>query len=279
MTAPVLLFPYDTPVDALRDAATAGVRLATLPPETASPRDLAAGYFHWLAGALTAPPAQPLGVPQWGAPGLPTGHRRMLERAALAVGAVAVAPLPAVPDGSTRTPAEDQANPLSHWEALGVPGTDLPRPWRGALPPPGPLGWVNRGPGAGAFRPGAMLLIGERPGVARSGQLKHRLPFVSFDGGGCAGWLAEQLESVSVPESALYWINAYDALGVPTSPAFLYALEPTHIVALGRDAERWCNANAVGDFYVVPHPQYWKRFQSRRRYPLLDVLSETATTA
>lgn len=238
---------------------TPGVRY--VPPELALrslPRDVAVAHFHPMAEELTRPGAGVLAVlaPP---PGLPLAHRRLLQRTVLALGGVALHSL--CPAGL-------------RWETTGEPGRDLPAPWVGSpaeLATAGELGWPNRGPGAGAFRRGVCLLVGERPGVARSGQLKHRLPFVSFDGNGCAGWLAEQLENAGVSEADLYWINAYDALSFPTNSSFVDALQPTQIIALGKEASRWCKASHL-PHRCVPHPQYWKRFRSKERYPLLDVL-------
>jgi len=226
-------------------------------------RDVAASYFHPLAESLDRPGA-PLVLPRWPVE-LPLGHRRMLQRTVLALGGVHLDPSSA--GGSL----------AERWETTGRVGYDFPAYRAGALAElvgGAPLGWANRGPGAGAFRPGVALLVGERPGVAKSGQLKHRLPFVSFDGAGCAGWLAEQLASAEVEEADLYWVNAYDAVGVPTDAAFVRELAPSAIVALGSVAGRWCRDVHLR-YRAAPHPQYWKRFHYRERYPLLDVLRAT----
>lgn len=226
-------------------------------------------------------------VPEWPAR-LPLAFRRMLQRATLAGGGVWLEPrglgagagrgtekptLPVSGEGGQASPLASQS-PALCWRTAGEPGRAFPAHREGALADLAagpPLGWPNRGPGAGAYRRGAVLLVGERPHVARSGQLKHRLPFVSFDGAGCAPWLAEQLELAGVPETDLYWVNAYDALGVPTDPAFVRDLQPRKVVALGKQAAEWCR-DAGLSFVEVPHPQFWKRFKSGEPYPLLDVL-------
>lgn len=275
---PLALIPRSTPSSVVRELQhTPGIK--SISPEVLlnadehPARDVAASYFHHLAEELMRPTPGLTFMLRWPAT-LPLGHRRMLERTALGAGGV----------GLALSQPPSQANPLAgapvdlRWETAGEPGRDFPTHRAGTLAElleGAPLGWTNWGPGAGAFRPGVTLLVGERPGVAHSGQLKHRLPFVSFDGGGCAGWLAEQLEAASVKEADLYWINAYDALDVPTDAMFVRALKPKRIIALGREAMEWCHHNHrefSAPYQHVPHPQYWKRFRSRTRYPLLDVL-------
>lgn len=261
----VAVIPRHAPPEVYR---TAGVRVAYGLLDAGPARDIAASYFHPIAEELRAPGRGLLLVPGW-PPALPLAYRRMLERAVLATGGGWLEP---------ETPT--QANPLAcvspglRWRTAGEPGRTFLAPRQGLLADlaaHAPLGWANGGPGAGAYRPGSTLLVGERPGVARTGQLKHRLPFVSFDGAGCAPWLAEQLEVAGVPEVDLYWINAYDALSVPTDASFLADLRPARVVALGREAERWCKTYSV-PHHSVPHPMYWMRFHHRERYPLLDVL-------
>lgn len=260
--------------------AQAGFRLATstpgvkvVPPESllasGASRDVAASFFTPLADVLSvefqtplssARPAR-LALPRHWPEALPLAAQRMLQRTALSLGAVLVAPrqdptLDPDPRNAPQSPPRPPAGPFG-WAPQGGFET---------------LGWVNRGPGAGAYRPGAVaLLVGERPGTARSGALRHRLPFVTFAGVGCAPWLAEQLESAEIPENALYWINAYDAINTPTAAAFLADLRPRVIVALGRLAARWCGDAGVR-YEEAPHPQHWKRFRAREPYPLLSVL-------
>jgi hypothetical protein len=101
--------------------------------------------------------------------------------------------------------------------------------------------------------------------------LKHRLPFVTFGGGGCAPWLADGLERAGVPENTLYWINAYDVRGAATSAEFVKDLRPVQVVAMGKLAERWCVDHMVRHD-SVPHPQYWMRFHHHAPYPLFNVL-------
>lgn len=131
---------------------------------------------------------------------------------------------------------------------------------------------ANGGPGIGDFARGATLLVGEQPNARR---VSRSLPFVDLRSrGGCSVWLAEQLAAETIPERGLYWINAKEVDGSWTDPAFLGALVPDRVVALGKVARRWCAevAGVVG-YQEVPHPQHWKRRRRRERYPLLDVLA------
>lgn len=256
-------------------------------PYRNTPRDVAVRFFSPMADALVAPTPPVLALPRMWPASLPAPLKRMLQRTAYSLGGVlAKPPAPAAllappnplpspqntpPQG---TPIASQPPALSPDPIYPLDGAVWGGP-RGTLPGVPALlakGWPNCGPGAGAYRPGvATLLVGERPNVARTGELKHRLPLVTFAGNGCAIWLAQQLENAGVPESALYWINAYDAVGVPTDASFLDDLAPLRVIAMGKLAERWCSDH-VAKFETVPHPQYWKRFHSNQRYPLLDYL-------
>lgn len=134
----------------------------------------------------------------------------------------------------------------------------------------------NRGPGIGRWAPEEVtLLVGERVGPrARSSDTWDRLPFVDLTNQGCSAWLAERLEEASVPESALYWVNALTRKGDPTSPRFLERLRPKRVVALGEVATQWCRLSGLTLFDEVPHPMYWKRFRFNEPYPLLEVLKD-----
>jgi len=136
----------------------------------------------------------------------------------------------------------------------------------------------NLGPGIGRWAPSkSVLLVGERPGGFGG---RWHLPFVSLRADGCSAWLAEQLEEYDIPESALYWVNAYESVDVPLDPHFLTALQPKHVFALGEEARDWCVAHlrdhGVGREEWSPHfhPQYHKRFHSKKPYPLIKELKQ-----
>lgn len=118
--------------------------------------------------------------------------------------------------------------------------------------------------GVGQWGPGSTLLVGER--VSSAGW--PDMPFVSFHEGGCSAWLARQLESWRVPESSLYWVNAYQL-----SPDFMGRDDaPKKVVALGKVAAAWCRKAGLA-FDEVPHPQFWKRFHSHEEYELKEALA------
>lgn len=126
--------------------------------------------------------------------------------------------------------------------------------------------------GVGAFIEGNILLIGERPSFPKGARQSRDMgqPFCSLNG--CSGWLNNLLEEEKIPEEKLFWINALYSNGdrVALWP-YVEVFRPSYVITLGKVAERQCTEQDV-THENVPHPQYWKRFQSRKRYPLLDLL-------
>lgn len=123
--------------------------------------------------------------------------------------------------------------------------------------------------GVGNFNPGVTLLIGEQS--SRPTEAPEQLPFCSDRG--CSGWLNKQLEQSQVDESRLFWVNALNNDGSPIQlKQLLEGLKPSKVIALGNVAEKLCRDEEV-DYIKAYHPQYWKRFKSKHRYPLLDLLS------
>ncbi len=133
-----------------------------------------------------------------------------------------------------------------------------------ALPP-------NLGPGAGSWKRGVYLLVGEQPGQTQLGELASSdVPFSGF--AGCSPWLADQLDRFGVPESRLYWVNALNRNGQRTDHAFVEDLKPRGIIALGAIAEEWCRDSMP--YATIPHPQYWKRFHAREEYDLARAFAD-----
>lgn len=128
----------------------------------------------------------------------------------------------------------------------------------------------NFGPGVGAWKPGQVtLLVGEAVNRNTAAAL---LPFVSWDPGGCIGWLSRQLEDWGVGEDELYWINAVDAKGHDVDPRpWLDQLNPKRIVAMGETATTWCLEHKLRHDSIA-HPQHWKRFKHNQPYPLKRIL-------
>lgn len=142
--------------------------------------------------------------------------------------------------------------------------------------------WVMRhvkdkplGPGSGALVPGTILLVGDQ---VNSKVSPWSYPFVADSG--CSVWLTEQLEQAGIREASLYWVNATAVDGTAAVPGdWLDYLSPTLTVAMGLEAYRWARNFGSGPITKVHHPQYWKRFKGKQRYPLLDVLTEPLASA
>lgn len=128
----------------------------------------------------------------------------------------------------------------------------------------------NQGPGAGAWKPGkVVVLVGEKANVSplRSKEAVV-LPFISFANVGCSSWLTEQLIKDGISEDQLYWINAVDQHGVPCDSSFLTALKPKRVIAMGRVAQGWCMLNKVSSVNV-PHPMHTKRFAMKEGFDVI----------
>jgi thymidylate kinase len=122
------------------------------------------------------------------------------------------------------------------------------------------------GPGLGHWNPGRSVLIvlgdGDDARASERGQAPPRqLPGCDFRASESS--LLDALEAEGVHESALYWACATPDL----SPHFIDDLQPAGVVAVGRKAERWCNAHAVPND-AVPHPAWWTRNRRGERHPV-----------
>lgn len=227
-------------------------------------------------------------------------YRRMLERTALTLDAIVINCTPSTPDPCLEAyrarkhleylENEDQLRSVWEWfDQLTTATAGLTTLRYDRTKPHAidnvieDLEWMfdhgprNVGPGGGAWAVNdSILIVGDRPNTDRTGTLKHRIPFVGFHGGGAGAWLADQLEAAAIPESALYWINAYDAEGTPTPSDFIAALRPRAIVPLGDNARAWCDAANVwyDPAEKITHPQHHKRFHFGERYPLITHLKE-----
>jgi hypothetical protein len=132
------------------------------------------------------------------------------------------------------------------------------------------LGKLSRAPfGVGAFFRGNVLLIGEQ-----AARLNENTPEQQAfcDHRGCSGWINALLEKEGFPESKLFWLNALFNNGDRVHlSSFVKLMEPVKVIALGKVATQSCIDQQV-EHISTYHPQYWKRFKSRQRYPLLDIL-------
>lgn len=108
-----------------------------------------------------------------------------------------------------------------------------------------------------------IVLVGESFAERKDQDAFYQWPFASFSGEGCSQWLTDQLGEVA--ESDLLWLNADQDLSV------LYDLQPEKVIALGNQAYDQLYRLKI-TAATVPHPQSWKRFNTRQRYPLLDLI-------
>jgi hypothetical protein len=122
--------------------------------------------------------------------------------------------------------------------------------------------------GAGNFKPGVVLLVGER--TAHPMENRYHAPFCAVTAS--SGWLNTQLAHSTISEDKLFWINALDNDGTPIDLAQLVLeLAPKYIIALGNVARERLSFYKLKHDHV-PHPQYWKRFKSKQTYPLINIL-------
>lgn len=130
----------------------------------------------------------------------------------------------------------------------------------------------DEGPGAGAWRFGNILVVGDRHGPSQQPyHISINAPFVSMSGVGCSEWLAKHLNQAKICEKHLYWANCRDQDGEFIDAEFEARLEPTHVVALGRHAQQWCKDNHIS-CVEIEHPQAHMRFMSSKPYILGDIL-------
>jgi hypothetical protein len=105
-----------------------------------------------------------------------------------------------------------------------------------------------------------VVVVDETVGNHKSVDPWLRYPFVSFADAGCSRWLARELETAGIPESALRWVNANDP-GIES----VFGRTPVRVVlALGQVAAQRVVGVYGGVPWVVDHPQYLKRFQRKR---------------
>lgn len=124
--------------------------------------------------------------------------------------------------------------------------------------------------GAGAFIKNNVLILGEQS--AKPEMDLNQLPFCSIKH--CSGWLNKILDVYDIPEEQLFWLNVLNNDGsIVDLIKIIDVITPRCIIALGGIAQKQCfiqNIECIKCF----HPQYWKRFKSKEKYPLVEILKK-----
>ena len=122
---------------------------------------------------------------------------------------------------------------------------------------------------AGNFGDCEVVLVGESPGA--ESPFEKTYPFCGLSG--TSKWLNNLFDAENIHESDLFWVNAYDIYGKSNDPLLVKNALSSTVIALGNKASEWCQENGVKHLKTY-HPQYWKRFRSNERYPLLDLIKQ-----
>lgn len=130
-------------------------------------------------------------------------------------------------------------------------------------------------PGLGNLTPESIALIADRPTDKNlpAAFSKPNWPYCSNAKDGVSLWLAGELEAAEIPEERLYWQNAYDRYGKPTSAAALNDYPPRAVICLGKNAHAWATTNIEAGTRIdhVFNPQHW-RTHGGSTYPLIGLL-------
>jgi thymidylate kinase len=129
---------------------------------------------------------------------------------------------------------------------------------------------INRYSGGGCFREGNILMLCDKGPRANVRPTAAVVPFINFqDNDGPSRMLAETLEREGIAESNIYWINTQTYQGTPTNPSFVYALKPSKIFALGNNAYAWALNNDI-NAYKLPPPLYHMQNFPNQPYHILE---------
>lgn len=112
-----------------------------------------------------------------------------------------------------------------------------------------------------------VALVGEGFAERKDQDAWYQWPFASFSNEGCSQWLTMELANAMVNEAELLWVNADQDL------SFLLDrdLTSTTVFALGNKAMAELYRLKIRA-HGVPHPQHHKRFNSKIKYPLIDLI-------
>lgn len=82
------------------------------------------------------------------------------------------------------------------------------------------------------------------------------------------------LEIEGIREEELFWVNAINNdFSILNLVELVRLLQPRKVIALGKIAQKSCSDQGISHVECY-HPQYWKRFRNKERYPLLDLLCD-----
>jgi thymidylate kinase len=128
----------------------------------------------------------------------------------------------------------------------------------------------NGSDGGGTFKEGNYLMLcdrGPRTNVRHGAAV---VPFINFlDNDGPSRMLAETLDREGIPESQCYWVNTQTFQGTPTNPAFIRELKPSRIFALGNNAFTWALNNSV-QAHKLPPPLYHMQNYPNQPYHITE---------
>lgn len=128
----------------------------------------------------------------------------------------------------------------------------------------------NGSEGGGSFKEGNYLMLCDRGPRANVRPGAAVIPFINFlDNDGPSRMLADTLEREGVPESKCYWVNTQTYQGTPTNPAFIRELKPSRIFALGNNAFTWALNNSV-QAHKLPPPLYHMQNYPNQPYHITE---------
>ncbi len=131
-----------------------------------------------------------------------------------------------------------------------------------------------KGGGIGTLTP-QFLIVGD----VRNKRTSKGLPYPFFTDSGSSRWLGEVLEDAYAPWALIHITNSRKDDGRFFTKKELAFLCPGAIICLGENATkrvRRClpEDKKYPEIYSLPHPQYWKRFQSANRNGYIRMLRQ-----
>ena len=111
----------------------------------------------------------------------------------------------------------------------------------------------NGASGGGAFKEGNILMLCDKGPRANVRDSAVVIPFINFlDNDGPSRMITQALQNEGIEESDVYWSNTQNGRGQPTDPEFIERLKPSKIFALGNNAFTWALNNNVKVIKLPP---------------------------